>query len=202
MLSIVRVFKFKECFRSIVKKLNHEKKSEIYLKSSNDKSHSIKINGGSSIIENPVSSPSSTEKSKRASLVSPTKFNTNSFSTINQGLFKRADRNASTFKIDPQPLKKSISHRFSKEDQVFMFNESQLPKESRVGKRMADLTTKRVTVLVLLVLFFIPFISYDFFHSTPIGDHFDLEYVFRLADTSNYTDETLAAICKTKFIFT
>ncbi len=40
-------------------------------------------------------------------------------------------------------------------------------KESRVSKKLSDLTTKRVIIIVLLLLFIMPLFSADYFFDPP-----------------------------------
>ncbi|CAG9331105.1 unnamed protein product [Blepharisma stoltei] len=52
-----------------------------------------------------------------------------------------------------------------------------IPKESQVGKRFSDLTIKRVIIIVLLMLFILPFFDTDFYDSDPTSWNFGLDEV-------------------------
>lgn len=47
-----------------------------------------------------------------------------------------------------------------------------LLKESRVGKKLQDLTTKRVIVIVLVLLLFMPIFEDEFFNDIPASNTF------------------------------
>lgn len=46
-------------------------------------------------------------------------------------------------------------------------NEEDIPKESKVGQKLSDLTTRRVIVIVLIMMFSIPILSLDTYRETP-----------------------------------
>lgn len=45
-------------------------------------------------------------------------------------------------------------------------------KESRVSKRLSDLTTKRVVIIILLLLFIMPLFSKSFYYDLPVSIDF------------------------------
>ncbi len=58
-------------------------------------------------------------------------------------------------------------HRGTTIKQVEQDKAPNLGKESRVSKRLSDLTTKRVIIIVLLLLFIMPLFSADYFFDPP-----------------------------------
>ena len=50
-------------------------------------------------------------------------------------------------------------------------------KESRVSKRLSDLTTKRVIIIVLLLLFIMPLFSADYFFDPPTSIDYAIKHM-------------------------
>jgi hypothetical protein len=50
-------------------------------------------------------------------------------------------------------------------------------KESRVSKRLSDLTTKRVIIIVLLLLFIMPLFSADYFFDPPTSIDYAVKHL-------------------------
>ena len=58
--------------------------------------------------------------------------------------------------------------------------EMQIPTESRVGKKLSDLTTKRVIFLVLMMLLILPLFDYDFYVDMHTSWDFGISAVSRI----------------------
>ena len=67
---------------------------------------------------------------------------------------------------------------------------SKLPEESKVGKRLSDLTTRRVIILVLAMMFSQPFFTLNQYLTEPKSFKFGLETI------RHFSDDTSSAIYK------
>ena len=68
--------------------------------------------------------------------------------------------------------------------------EIQAPDESKVGKKLSDLTTRRVIILVLSMMFSVPFLALDSYRDPNNSFTFGLEYIDIYKDdptTLNFT---------------
>mmetsp|Transcript_15323 Transcript_15323/g.13048 ORF Transcript_15323/g.13048 Transcript_15323/m.13048 type:complete len:331 (-) Transcript_15323:940-1932(-) len=70
---------------------------------------------------------------------------------------------------DGKKDKKKKKHDYASES---IFSGEEQLKESRVGKKLSDLTTKRVIVIVLLLLLFMPMFDSDFFNDLPPSNQY------------------------------
>lgn len=50
-----------------------------------------------------------------------------------------------------------------------------MPEESKVGKKLSDLTTKRLIIVVLAMLFSVPLFDTDTYNEVPDANLFGLE---------------------------
>ena len=71
--------------------------------------------------------------------------------------------------------------------------EIKVPEESKVGKKLSDLTTRRVIILVLAMMFSVPFFTL----TTYIEEH--KSYEFGLELLKKYSDDTQSKIFNTTF---
>ena len=70
--------------------------------------------------------------------------------------------NSPYFRTDSLNL---IQNSILKNDTTDQINEEKITKESRVGKKLSELTTKRVIILVLLLICVIPFFTVNYYYS-------------------------------------
>eukprot|EP00357_Protocruzia_adherens_P037868 CAMPEP_0114984850 /NCGR_PEP_ID=MMETSP0216-20121206/7517_1 /TAXON_ID=223996 /ORGANISM="Protocruzia adherens, Strain Boccale" /LENGTH=212 /DNA_ID=CAMNT_0002347055 /DNA_START=258 /DNA_END=893 /DNA_ORIENTATION=+ len=61
-----------------------------------------------------------------------------------------------------------------------------VPKESRVGRKLSDITTKRVIVLVLLMLMLLPLFAASFFFAKPNSYDYGLDHVVEMYGTPGF----------------
>ena len=52
-----------------------------------------------------------------------------------------------------------------------------MPEESKVGKKLSDLTTKRLIIVVLAMLFSVPLFDTDTYNETPDANAYGLELI-------------------------
>ncbi|EGR33596.1 hypothetical protein IMG5_048380 [Ichthyophthirius multifiliis] len=64
-------------------------------------------------------------------------------------------------------------------------------KESRVSKKLSDLTTKRVIIIVLLLLFIMPLFSADYFYDLPASLDFQIEQFLLMTYQKTCTHEDI-----------
>lgn len=67
----------------------------------------------------------------------------------------------------------------------------QVPRESRVGRILSDLLTKRVIVLVMVILILIPLFDLEFFYSGVTSWDYGLEEINKYESINGTTDEDL-----------
>ena len=66
------------------------------------------------------------------------------------------------------------------------------PKESHVGQKLSDLTTRRVIVIVLIMMFSIPILSLDTYRDTPNSFKYGLQLIARYDALGNTAGSTMA----------
>ena len=67
----------------------------------------------------------------------------------------------------------------------------QIPKESRVGKKLSDIITKRVIVLVMIMLLIIPLFDLDFFKIPETGWDYGLNAIDDYGQTEGNTTDAI-----------
>jgi len=50
-----------------------------------------------------------------------------------------------------------------------VFDEANIPKESRVSKKLSEITTKQVIIMVLTLILLMPLFASDYWNSPPTG---------------------------------
>lgn len=84
------------------------------------------------------------------------------------------------YKHAHKALEKSSDEDITKEDLEQIQNQNKndmIPKESHVGKHLSDLTTRRVIVIVLIMMFSIPLLSLDTYREEPSFFKYGLELI-------------------------
>lgn len=66
------------------------------------------------------------------------------------------------------------------------------PQESHVGQKLSDLTTRRVIVIVLIMMFSIPILSLDTYRDTPNSFKYGLQLIARYDDEGDTAGSTMA----------
>jgi hypothetical protein len=61
-------------------------------------------------------------------------------------------------------------------------NEADVPKESHVGRQLSDLTTRRVIVIVLIMMFSVPILSLDTYIEDPSSFKYGLQLIASFSD--------------------
>ena len=69
------------------------------------------------------------------------------------------------------------SNQEETQDRIEEDEEIEIKRESRVSKRLSDLTTIRVITIVLLILLIVPLFSYDYYVDQPEGFEYNLKYL-------------------------
>jgi len=72
-------------------------------------------------------------------------------------------------------------------------DELKVPEESKVGKKLSDLTTRRVIILVLAMMFSVPFFTLTTYVEEPTSYEFGLELI------RAFSDDTTTEVFNTTF---
>ena len=68
---------------------------------------------------------------------------------------------------------------------VALMEKKDVPTESRVGRKLSELTTKRVVVLVLLLILVMPLFNISFWDNLPSAEEFALASLNQVIDDPN-----------------
>jgi class 3 adenylate cyclase len=79
----------------------------------------------------------------------------------------------------------AMKNRAQDDDDIEEF-QAQMPIESRVGKKLSDLTIKRVIILVLILLLILPLFDTDFYITDPYSWDFGLDELMELRGNAGF----------------